>query len=208
MTGSTWTSSTCARRRWTNGSPTTTPQRRLLARGHGLRRAHRRSRRLRDHHPEYNHGYPSSLKHALDSVSKSGTSSLWRSCPYGGISGGLRAAEQLKAVFGELRMHDIREAVVLPMVFGKFDDEGNPTDPTMNDAATNVLTELEWWAQALSTARATTPFRCERAPSRLLVRPPVSLDVVERRMVAGCRPAAAAGHPLARAVVGPAQRRP
>jgi NAD(P)H-dependent FMN reductase len=108
--------------------------------------------------PEYNHGYPSSLKHALDSVSGEWNLKPVAIVSYGGISGGLRAAEQLKAVFGELRMHDIREAVVLPMVFGKFDDEGNPTDPTMNDAATNMLTELDWWAQALRTARATTPF--------------------------------------------------
>jgi NAD(P)H-dependent FMN reductase len=49
--------------------------------------------------PEYNHGYPAALKLAIDSVMPE-----WRAKPvalvsYGGISGGLRAIEQLRLVY-------------------------------------------------------------------------------------------------------------
>src|SRR5918998_5196989 len=49
--------------------------------------------------PEYNHGYPGPLKTAIDSVGRE-----WQAKPvgfvsYGGLSGGLRAVEQLRVVF-------------------------------------------------------------------------------------------------------------
>src|SRR5690606_27212247 len=52
--------------------------------------------------PEYNHGYPAALKHAIDLGY-----SEWHAKPvgfvsYGGMSGGLRAVEQLRQVFSEL----------------------------------------------------------------------------------------------------------
>jgi NAD(P)H-dependent FMN reductase len=52
--------------------------------------------------PEYNHGYPAALKFLIDSFK-----APWRAKPvafvsYGGISGGLRAVEQLRLVFAEL----------------------------------------------------------------------------------------------------------
>jgi NADPH-dependent FMN reductase len=51
--------------------------------------------------PEYNHGYPAPLKALIDS-----SGAEWYAKPiafvsYGGISGGLRAVEQLRLVFGE-----------------------------------------------------------------------------------------------------------
>jgi NAD(P)H-dependent FMN reductase len=52
--------------------------------------------------PEYNHGYPACLKQAIDLPRRE-----WRTKPvgfvsYGGMSGGLRAVEQLRLVFAEL----------------------------------------------------------------------------------------------------------
>ena len=52
--------------------------------------------------PEYNHGYPAALKFVIDSVQ-----AHWQAKPvafvaYGGHSGGIRAAEQLRQVFSGL----------------------------------------------------------------------------------------------------------
>jgi len=52
--------------------------------------------------PEYNHGYPGPLKTAIDSVGRE-----WHAKPvgfvcYGGLSGGLRAVEQLRIVFASV----------------------------------------------------------------------------------------------------------
>src|SRR5688572_6381732 len=56
--------------------------------------------------PEYNHSFPAPLKVMLDSLGEP-----WRRKPvafvsYGGISGGLRAVEQLRLVVAELDMAD------------------------------------------------------------------------------------------------------
>jgi NAD(P)H-dependent FMN reductase len=57
--------------------------------------------------PEYNHGYPGPPKTAIDSAGAE-----WHAKPigfvsYGGMSGGLRAVEQLRAVFAELHAADL-----------------------------------------------------------------------------------------------------
>ena len=63
--------------------------------------------------PEYNHAYPAALKAIIDSCFRP-----WHAKPvafisYGGVSGGLRAVEQLRLVFAELHAVAIRETVSL-----------------------------------------------------------------------------------------------
>lgn len=109
--------------------------------------------------PEYNHGYPASLKHAIDLVHDE-----WQAKPvgfvsYGGISGGLRAVEQLRQVFAELHATTVRDSVVFPMVWNLFDDDGRPYAPEGCSAAAKVmLDQLAWWAAALRTARTERPY--------------------------------------------------
>ncbi|MDH6279181.1 NADPH-dependent FMN reductase [Prescottella agglutinans] len=103
---------------------------------------------------EYNHGYPAALKTALDTVKYE-----WRAKPigfvaYGGMSGGLRAVEQLRQVAAELHMVSIREAVSFHQARKHFD----PDDGPANDAAQRMLTQLAWWADALRTQREHTPY--------------------------------------------------
>ena len=74
--------------------------------------------------PEYNHGYPAPLKALIDSFGPE-----WHAKPvafvsYGGISGGLRAVEQLRLVFAELHAVTIRESVSFAGAWEQFDPEG------------------------------------------------------------------------------------
>ncbi|EEP70135.1 UrdO protein [Micromonospora sp. ATCC 39149] len=109
--------------------------------------------------PEYNHSYPGPLKTAIDSVG-----AQWRAKPvgfvsYGGISGGLRAVEPLRAVFAELHTVTVRETVSFAMCHACFDPTGEPVDAdSVNRAATALLDQLGWWAEALRTARAARPY--------------------------------------------------
>jgi NAD(P)H-dependent FMN reductase len=104
---------------------------------------------------EYNHAYPGDVKTAIDAVRRP-----WYAKPvgfvvYGGRSGGLRAAEQLRLVFGELHAVTIRDS----LGFREEDfDEGEPTDPTTAHAAAAMLRQLAWWARSLRDARANTPY--------------------------------------------------
>lgn len=107
---------------------------------------------------EYNHGYPAPLKTALDSVKFE-----WRAKPigfvsYGGISGGLRATEQLRQVAAELHMVSIRQTVSFHQVRKRFDDQGHTTDAVAIDSAARFLTQLDWWARALKTQRTAEPY--------------------------------------------------
>lgn len=110
--------------------------------------------------PEYNHGYPGSLKDAIDLVNRE-----WRAKPvgfvaYGGLSGGIRAIEQLRLVVAELHMVDIRDAVVIPFAGRAFHDTDAPADPEgiIADSVGTMLDRLEWWGRALSVARAGRPY--------------------------------------------------
>ena len=103
--------------------------------------------------PEYNHGYPASLKQAIDFPRDE-----WREKPagfvsYGGVSGGLRAVEQLRQVFAELHVVTMRDSVSFAMAWDHFDGSGQLLDPTVGDrSATTMLDQLAWWATALRAA--------------------------------------------------------
>ncbi|HVB97331.1 MAG TPA: NAD(P)H-dependent oxidoreductase [Chloroflexota bacterium] len=109
--------------------------------------------------PEYNHGYPASLKLAIDSVHQE-----WKAKPvgfisYGGSSGGLRAVEQLRTVFSEMHTVTVRDAVSFHFARTQFDDNGEPRDPNRaNSAAKRLLDELVWWARILHEARTRAPY--------------------------------------------------
>ncbi|POX41287.1 NADPH-dependent FMN reductase [Streptomyces sp. Ru73] len=109
--------------------------------------------------PEYNHSFPAPLKHAIDLLHAE-----WQAKPvgfvsYGGISGGLRAVEQLRLVFAELHATTVRETVSLPMAGQLFDAEGRLRAPEGPDrAADALLNQLTWWGHALRDARLARPY--------------------------------------------------
>lgn len=109
--------------------------------------------------PEYNHGYPAALKSLIDSVGAE-----WQAKPvafvsYGGISGGLRAVEQLRLVFAELHAVTIRDSVSFAGAWEQFDETGKLKQPERaSKTMTTMLQRLHWWAQALRRARVAVPY--------------------------------------------------
>lgn len=116
--------------------------------------------------PEYNHGYPGSLKNAIDWFRDE-----WQAKPvafvsYGGPAGGLRAVEQLRQVFTAVGAVPIHATVSLHDHRVRFDSAGCPLDrDTTNAAATALLDQLTWWAALLRYSRSGPPAatRCDPA---------------------------------------------
>lgn len=103
--------------------------------------------------PEYNHSYPAALKHAVDFANGQWRRKAVGFVSYGGVSGGLRAVEHLRQVFAELHVHGVRDTISFHGPWNGFGDAG-PADPEGCRAAATVLVdELVWWADALRTAR-------------------------------------------------------
>ncbi|MDQ1038794.1 NAD(P)H-dependent FMN reductase [Streptomyces sp. V3I8] len=109
--------------------------------------------------PEYNHSFPASLKALIDWHHEE-----WHAKPvgfvsYGGVSGGLRAVEQLRQVFAELHAVTVRDTVSFHHAGASFDDAGRHRDPAAPDAAAKaMLDQLAWWASALRAAKAVRPY--------------------------------------------------
>lgn len=107
--------------------------------------------------PEYNHGYPSSLKRMLDSeyddyfhkpVALAGVSN--------GPWGGVRVCEALLPVCHRLGLVNIHPEVYFPKVQDGFDEEGNPQPETKDQYEKSVgaaYKELLWMARILKQGR-------------------------------------------------------
>jgi NAD(P)H-dependent FMN reductase len=108
--------------------------------------------------PEYNRSYPAGLKNVIDWHNAQFHAKPVAFVSYGGMSGGLRAVEHLRAVFTELHAVTTRDTVCFPNVWEQFDGDGRPKDPRSAAAAEVLLDQLIWWARALRDARATTPY--------------------------------------------------
>ncbi|HET8912425.1 MAG TPA: NAD(P)H-dependent oxidoreductase [Ktedonobacteraceae bacterium] len=110
--------------------------------------------------PEYNHGYPAILKNALDVLYREWVHKPAAIVSYGGLAAGYRAAEQLRQVFIELKMVPVRDQVGISLVPGAIpgiDNEPGSTGAFLLDRSYNMmLTELLWWAAALTPARTMT----------------------------------------------------
>lgn len=109
--------------------------------------------------PEYNHGYPAPLKALIDSCGVE-----WHAKPvafisYGGVSGGLRAVEQLRQVFAELHAVTIRDSVSFASAWEQFAPSGILRNPERAQRTMeNMLARLNWWALALRQARTVSPY--------------------------------------------------
>jgi NAD(P)H-dependent FMN reductase len=98
---------------------------------------------------------------------------------YGGISGGLRAIEQLRLVFAEVHAMVIRDSVSFANARTRFDPAGGLHEPEAPRAAMALLLrQLQWWALALRAARGASPYgeinACADAFSSSAARPQCS----------------------------------
>ncbi len=109
--------------------------------------------------PEYNHGYPAGLKLAIDSVRAEWATKPVSFVSYGGLSGGLRAVEQLRLVCAELHMVSVRDTVSFHSARDQFGPDGRLRSPALAVVAANrMLDSLLWWALALRDGRAARPY--------------------------------------------------
>lgn len=106
--------------------------------------------------PEYNHGYPSGLKNAIDYVYYEWNNKPVAFVSYGGIAGGTRAVQQLRQVAVELQMAPIRAGVHMPLYWANLTQEGKMKPELYQSQIDIMIPQLIWWVNALKTARETS----------------------------------------------------
>ena len=105
--------------------------------------------------PEYNYGFPASIKNAIDYLSQE-----WQHKPvsfvsYGGIAAGTRAVQLLKPIVTTLNMMPIVESVNIPFFAEYMDDNGNfISSERFDKAAEAMLNKMELWAKHLKNLRS------------------------------------------------------
>ncbi len=104
--------------------------------------------------PEYNHGYPGLLKHALDMNLKEYIHKAAGICGVSaGPFGGARVIENLLPVLRELGLVTIFEDVNFGKVGTLFDERGQLLDESYVSRVDKFLDELTWMARVLRNGR-------------------------------------------------------
>jgi NAD(P)H-dependent FMN reductase len=108
--------------------------------------------------PEYNHGYPGSLKAVLDLLLKE---YIHKAVGLVGVSagpwGGTRVIEAMVTVVRELGLAVTFADLNFPFVQKTFDESGKLLDSAFNQRAQNFLDELVWMARVLKYGRENVP---------------------------------------------------
>lgn len=108
--------------------------------------------------PEYNHGYPGSLKFVLDMLLKEYIHKAVGLC---GVSaggfGGTRVIEKLVSVVRELGLAVTFTDLNFSRVQNAFDEKGELTDESYNKRIDGFLEELIWMAKVLRWGRENVP---------------------------------------------------
>jgi NAD(P)H-dependent FMN reductase len=110
--------------------------------------------------PEYNHGYPGLLKHALDMNLEEYIHKAVGICGVSaGAFGGARVIESLVPVMRELGLVTIFEDVNFGKVEALFDEQGELLDQRYVRRLDKFLNELIWMARVLRYGRENIPER-------------------------------------------------
>jgi NAD(P)H-dependent FMN reductase len=108
--------------------------------------------------PEYNHGCPGLLKHALDMCLKEYIHKAVGICGVSaGLIGGARVIENLLPVMRELGLVAIFEDVNFGSVSTLFDERGNLLEQNFVRRVDGFLNELIWMARVLRHGRENIP---------------------------------------------------
>ena len=103
--------------------------------------------------PEYNYSPPPSLTNAIDYLFWEWNYKPVGLVSYGGVSGGLRAAQAVKLQLTTLKMMPLPEGVALPNVFQQLKDGKFEANELNTQGAQVVLNELIRWTEALAGMR-------------------------------------------------------
>lgn len=108
--------------------------------------------------PEYNHGYPGSLKAVLDLLLRE---YVHKSVAFVGVSagpwGGTRVIEAMVPMCRELGLAVTFSDLNFPFVQKSFDEEGNLLDQAFERRVKDFLDELVWMSTVLKWGRANVP---------------------------------------------------
>ncbi len=104
--------------------------------------------------PEYNHSMTAPLKNAIDYLSQEWGYKPVGFVSYGGVSGGLRAVQQVKQTVAALKMTAVTEAVTIPSVAQFVHDGIFAPEERVTTAAGTMLGQLRRWALALKPLRS------------------------------------------------------
>src|SRR5215207_8266492 len=108
--------------------------------------------------PEYNHGYPGSLKAVLDLLLRE---YVHKAVAFVGVAagpwGGTRVIEAMVPMCRELGLAVTFTDLNFPFVQKTFDDEGKLLDHAFEKRVTDFLDELMWMSRVLKWGRANVP---------------------------------------------------
>lgn len=108
--------------------------------------------------PEYNHGYPGSLKAVLDLLLRE---YVHKAVAFVGVSagpwGGTRVIEAMVPMVRELGLAVTFTDLNFPHVQRVFDEQGKLLDPAFEKRAAGFLDELVWMSRVLKWGRANVP---------------------------------------------------
>jgi NAD(P)H-dependent FMN reductase len=108
--------------------------------------------------PEYNHGYPGTLKAVLDLLLRE---YVHKAVAFVGVSagpwGGTRVIETMVPMVRELGLAVTCTDLNFPKVESVFDAQGRMLDPAFEKRAAGFLDELIWMSRVLKWGRANVP---------------------------------------------------
>jgi NAD(P)H-dependent FMN reductase len=113
--------------------------------------------------PEYNHGYPGTLKAVLDLLLRE---YIHKAVAFVGVSagpwGGTRVIEAMVPMARELGLAVTFSDLNFTFVQKAFDPTGKPVDPAFEQRAKDFLDELVWMARTLKWGRENVPSKYHR----------------------------------------------
>ncbi len=116
--------------------------------------------------PEYNHGYPGSLKAVLDLLLRE---YVHKAVAFVGVSagpwGGTRVIESMVPMVRELGLAPTFQDLNFPSVRKKFDENGTLLDQAYESRAKDFLDELVWMATVLKWGRDNLASKYHSKPS-------------------------------------------
>jgi NAD(P)H-dependent FMN reductase len=114
--------------------------------------------------PEYNHGYPGSLKAVLDLLLPE---YIHKAVAFVGVSagpwGGTRVIEAMVPMVRELGLAVTFSDLNFPKVQNTFDAEGKLLDPAFEKRVSEFLDELVWMSRTLKWGRVNVPSKFHQA---------------------------------------------